>query len=171
MHGITHFERVEYYGKLLQTKHTDADVIRAFAYLHDCCRENDGSDPNHGPRAADFIENWRYTLLSHLDDTQFGKLQDAIRWHTGLKSTNDPTINACFDADRLDLGRVGIAPDPDKMASELGWFHAKYGFREEEKATYSLRLRRKVVQLQNWHNTIIDEHLGTKGNGGVEQTL
>lgn len=30
------------------------------------------------------------------------------------------TIDACFDADRLDLGRVGITPDPEKMATERG---------------------------------------------------
>lgn len=28
--------------------------------------------------------------------------------------------NACFDADRLDLGRVGITPNPDKMATVQG---------------------------------------------------
>ena len=28
--------------------------------------------------------------------------------------------DACFDADRLDLGRVGITPDPKKMATERG---------------------------------------------------
>ena len=27
---------------------------------------------------------------------------------------------ACFDADRLDLGRVGITPDQEKMATEKG---------------------------------------------------
>ena len=30
------------------------------------------------------------------------------------------TIDACFDADRLDLGRVGIDPDPERMATERG---------------------------------------------------
>ena len=30
------------------------------------------------------------------------------------------TIDACFDADRLDLGRVNITPDPEKMATEKG---------------------------------------------------
>ena len=30
------------------------------------------------------------------------------------------TMYACFDADRLDLGRVGITPDPKKMATAKG---------------------------------------------------
>ena len=34
--------------------------------------------------------------------------------------TGDPTIDACFDADRLDLGRVGIIPDPGRLATEKG---------------------------------------------------
>ena len=29
-------------------------------------------------------------------------------------------MNTCFDADRLDLPRVGITPDPDKMATKEG---------------------------------------------------
>ena len=33
---------------------------------------------------------------------------------------DDATVNACFDADRLDLGRVGIIPNPDKMATVQG---------------------------------------------------
>ena len=37
----------------------------------------------------------------------------------------NPTIDACFDADRLDLGRVGITPDPNRMATEKGKEMAK----------------------------------------------
>lgn len=29
-------------------------------------------------------------------------------------------MNFAFDADRLDLWRVGIKPDPDQMATEIG---------------------------------------------------
>ena len=35
-----------------------------------------------------------------------------------------PTVDVCFDADRLDLGRVGIAPNPKLMATEQGAFYA-----------------------------------------------
>ena len=34
--------------------------------------------------------------------------------------TGNPTIDACFDSDRLDLWRVGIIPDPDRLATEKG---------------------------------------------------
>jgi hypothetical protein len=32
----------------------------------------------------------------------------------------DVTIQTCWDADRLDLGRVGIRPDPARMGTEAG---------------------------------------------------
>lgn len=42
--------------------------------------------------------------------------------HTLRHKTEDATVNACFDADRLDLGRVGITPNPDKMAVCTGTY-------------------------------------------------
>ena len=120
LHGISHWERVERNGLQLATPECDVIVIRLFAYLHDSCRENDGYDEEHGPRAAKMIVGLRKTLLKGLSDQQFETLQKAIRLHTSTHCTGDPTIDACFDADRLDLGRVNITPDPEKMASAKG---------------------------------------------------
>ena len=105
---------------LLATPECDVTVIRLFAYLHDSCRENDGYDLEHGPRAAQMMESLRDNLLKDLSDEQFLLLQQACRLHTSTHSTGNPTIDACFDADRLDLGRVNIKPDPEKMATERG---------------------------------------------------
>ncbi len=120
LHGVAHWERVERNGLLLATPECDVTVIRLFAYLHDSCRENDGYDLEHGPRAALMMENLRDNLLKDLSDEQFSLLQQACRQHTSTRSTSNPTIDACFDADRLDLGRVGIQPDPEKMATARG---------------------------------------------------
>lgn len=161
-HGIQHCVNVEANAMLLGKKF-DVTVVRTFAYLHDILKK-DIADKEHGPRAADFIEEWRYTLLSYLDDTQFGKLQDAIRYHTSLNRTNDPTINACFDADRLDLTRYGVVLDPERMATQLGWFHAKYGITEKDfinhrKISYiPNRCARYLLEIQKWHNQLIDDH-------------
>ena len=38
--------------------------------------------------------------------------------------SGNPTIDVCFDADRLDLGRVGIVPNPKRMATEQGAYYA-----------------------------------------------
>ena len=40
-----------------------------------------------------------------------------------------PIIDACFDSDRLDLTRVGIIPDPDKMATKEGAEKARLGLK------------------------------------------
>lgn len=119
-HGVSHWERVERNGLLLATPDCDLTVIRLFAYLHDSCRENDGFDVQHGPRAAEMMNSLRQTLLKDLTDHQFELLQTACCLHTSTHRTGDPTIDACFDADRLDLGRVNITPDPAKMATEKG---------------------------------------------------
>lgn len=112
IHGHHHWERVAHFGKLIaqNTPGVDAQVVLHFAYFHDCQRGNDGSDPQHGPRAAEYIESIRD--LIPLDDAQFEKLQVALREHTRTIHHPDPTIGACFDADRLDLGRVGQTPQP-----------------------------------------------------------
>ena len=123
-HGLSHWERVERNGILLATPECDVTVIRLFAYLHDSCRENDGYDVEHGPRAAKMIEGLRKTLLKDLTDEQFKLLQEACRLHTSTHHTGDP-----FDADRLDLGRVGITPDPKKMATNKGKELARLGKR------------------------------------------
>ena len=102
------------------SKGCDATSIRLFAYLHDSCRENDGYDEEHGPHAAMMMEGLRKTLLKDLTDEQFKTLQEACRLHTSTHRTGNPTIDACFDADRLDLGRVGITPDQEKIATEKG---------------------------------------------------
>ena len=120
VHGLPHWKRVEQNGKLLATPECDLTVIRCFAYLHDSCRISNGHDYLHGPRAAQFIETLRGNYLKGLTDQQFALLKEAIEKHTSHSSTGNPTIDACFDADRLDLVRVGIWPDPSKMATEKG---------------------------------------------------
>ena len=119
-HGLSHWERVERNGLQLATPNCDLTVIRLFAYLHDSCRKTDSIDIKHGPRAAKMMEDLRDTLLEDLSDEQFLLLQKACCLHTMTHSTGNPTIDACFDADRLDLCRMGIIPNPQKMATEKG---------------------------------------------------
>ena len=119
-HGIEHWDRVYRNGQLLITPEVRPVVVGLFAYLHDSCRENDGYDWEHGPRAAVFIDTLRKTLLKDIGDEDVHLLKEACRLHTSAHRTGNPTIDACFDADRLDLGRVGVTPDPDRMATEKG---------------------------------------------------
>lgn len=120
LHGIEHWDRVYDNGRLLQTQEVNPVVLGLFAYLHDACRVNDCYDEKHGPRAAAMIDTLRDSLLKDVSDYDIHLLKEACRLHTVCHKTGDPTIDACFDADRLDLGRVGVTPDPEKMATEKG---------------------------------------------------
>ena len=123
-HGVLHWERVEQNGLLLATDEVNRTVVRLFAYLHDKWRVDNGEDLEHGKRAAENLPALRGTLLAWLTNEEFSLLCKACELHTVCHSTGNPTIDACFDADRLDLMRVGITPDPERMATERGAFYA-----------------------------------------------
>jgi hypothetical protein len=65
----------------------------------------------HGERAALFIESLRGSLL-HLKDEDFLLLYEAIRDHELGLTRGNVTVITCWDADRLDLGRVRTRPNP-----------------------------------------------------------
>ena len=123
-HGISHWERVERNGLLLATDEVNRTVVRLFAYLHDKWRVDNWEDLEHGKRAAENLPALRVTLLECLTDDEFELLRTACELHTVCHSTGNPTIDACFDADRLDLMRVDITPDPERMATERGKYYA-----------------------------------------------
>jgi hypothetical protein len=57
-----------------------------------------------------------------LDDPSFDLLMYACIWHTDKDFTDNITIGTCWDADRLDLGRVGIFPSPQFLSKEASIF-------------------------------------------------
>ncbi|WP_238389354.1 HD domain-containing protein [Urbifossiella limnaea] len=117
VHGVAHWARVRENGHRL-ARHTGADkeLVELFAFLHDCCRESDGTDPGHGARAADYAATLRGSLLV-LSDERFGLLFEAIRDHEKGLTRADVTVQTCWDADRLDLGRVGVKPLPKYLCT------------------------------------------------------
>ena len=120
IHGIDHWDRVARNGESLNVPGADMVVVLCFAYLHDVERDSDGYEVEHGPKAAELIDQIRDSLLGFLDDKQIGLLKDACTFHTTVPRTGNPTIDTCFDSDRLDLPRAGIMPDPNKMATKEG---------------------------------------------------
>ncbi len=120
IHGPSHWNRVEKNAlELAAETGADETVVRLFAILHDACRLNDDKDPGHGPRAADMLGTLVGILLT-LDPNRLALLEQAIRHHTDGKTSPDPTIGTCWDADRLDLGRVGKTPQARYMSTEAG---------------------------------------------------
>ncbi len=117
-HGIAHWARVLENGlRLAEETGASVDVVQLFAILHDCRRVNEGGDPKHGPRAAAFALKVRGTLFD-LPDHEFHLLHSACTGHSHERTHPDVTIQTCWDADRLDLGRVGITPRPDRLCTD-----------------------------------------------------
>ena len=121
LHGLEHWQQVERNGLLLATvTGADTTVVRLFALFHDSKRANDGFDREHGARGAEFAKECFDEQRLNITQEQFDKLYHACKFHTTEPRSGDATIDTCYDADRLDLGRVGITLDPKKMATAFG---------------------------------------------------
>jgi len=120
IHGPEHWRRVERNGLLLAAQTAaNPTIIRLFALFHDSRRLNDGHDPGHGARGAEYAAELRGTHYQ-LSDSDFQLLEYACIWHTDGDRHAGSTIATCWDADRLDLGRVGITPAPHRMCTDFG---------------------------------------------------
>ena len=120
IHGLPHWSRVWFHGRgLAMAEGVDPAILAWFAFLHDSQRQNDGRDPGHGSRAADFAAGLRRDgVLTELSAPDFERLCEAMRLHSDGHLEGDPAVRACWDADRLDLLRVGIRPDPRRLCTE-----------------------------------------------------
>ena len=135
-HGVAHWARVHENGlRLAEETGSDDAVVRLFAVLHDSRRVNEHNDPDHGPRAAEFARTLRGRAFD-LPDREFRLLHRACAGHTHERTHPDPTIQTCWDADRLDLGRVGVTPIPARLCTEvarrpetISWADARATFR------------------------------------------
>jgi uncharacterized protein len=126
-HGPAHWRRVEQNGLLLATRTgADVTVVKLFAIFHDSRRLNEGTDDGHGARGAAFAEELRGEFFE-IDDASFALLHEACTWHTDRIFSDNATIGTCWDADRLDLGRVGMIPNPELMSTEFGKEIARVG--------------------------------------------
>jgi len=120
IHGPDHWRRVEQNAlKIAVSNGAVVDVVRLFAVFHDSRRQNDGRDFEHGTRGAEYARSLRGTLFE-VSDADFELLRDACCRHTHGELSEDPTIGACWDADRLDLTRIGSTPDASYMSTALG---------------------------------------------------
>jgi uncharacterized protein len=118
IHGAPHWARVMENGlRLSASTGANAKVVEAFAFVHDSRRHNDGHDRHHGRRAAEFARALPASLLA-LDDSEMDLLAAACEGHSDGMMKADITVCTCWDADRLDLGRVGIVPDPARLCTE-----------------------------------------------------
>ena len=120
IHGISHWARVWENGmRLAEATGARKDIVGYFALFHDARRFNEGRDHDHGQRGADLAAHWCGELFD-LDDAAFDLLHYACGHHTDGLTEGDVSVQACWDADRLDLGRVGIRAAPHRLCTEAG---------------------------------------------------
>ena len=118
VHGVAHWGRVLENGRrLAEILDADPDVIELFAVFHDARRINDGWDHGHGRRGAELAGQLRGEYFT-IRDAQFALLAYACQEHTSGKRGADPTVQVCWDADRLDLLRVGTRPLPALLCTQ-----------------------------------------------------
>ena len=110
IHGVAHWDRVRENGlRLAELTGADPEVVELFAYLHDSKRHDDGFDPDHGQRAAEFVRTLNGSLIT-LSDGDLERLVYACVHHSRDITQAEITVQTCWDADRLDIGRIGIKP-------------------------------------------------------------
>jgi uncharacterized protein len=119
-HGEGHWRRVATIGlDLARDGGGDPLLIVLFAIFHDSMRFDEYHDPDHGKRGG-FLACCLNTELIGLTDTRLDLLYSACATHMDGDVSQDPTIGACWDADRLDLIRFGKEIYPDLMSATQG---------------------------------------------------
>jgi len=120
IHGDAHWRRVAENGLFVARREgADPHAVLLFAILHDSRRENDNHDPEHGPRAGALAEAIGHEPLG-IDAGTLATLVHAMRLHDRGQVSDNPLVGTCWDADRLDLPRVGITPKPVLMSTVSG---------------------------------------------------
>ena len=109
--------RVLYNGRLLAgMENANLRVVELFCLLHDTQRHNEYRDPSHGRRAARYARSLRSDWFD-ISDEEMDLLTEALKYHSDGDTEADITVQVCWDADRLDLGRMGIKPAPHRLCT------------------------------------------------------
>lgn len=118
-HGAAHWRLVAWTGaELLETTPAaDPLVVLLFALFHDSQRECEYTDPNHGVRGAALARELLPGYFPGFAVTRLHALTAACELHTASGPTKEPTHGTCWDADRLNLWRVGIEPSPSYLST------------------------------------------------------
>jgi len=117
VHGPSHWARVKHHGLIIgEQVGADLEVIKLFAFLHDSQRLSEYRDPEHGLRAAQYAKSLNGKFFD-LNTDQMDLLTTAMEGHSEGELHLNPTIQTCWDADRLDLGRVGIKPSEEFLSA------------------------------------------------------
>jgi uncharacterized protein len=146
LHGVTHWARVYENGlRLAPLTGADEQVLLLFALFHDSRRTNEGWDGGHGRRGAEYAANLRGDGFL-LAPGAFDLLFYACAFHTDGLIDADPTVQTCWDADRLDLPRAGIRPAADRLCTTAARDAATIAWAADR----SLRRAQPALLDQDW---------------------
>ena len=122
LHGDMHWRGVAQQGLLVSDLcglgREGRAVAALFGLFHDCRRENDGFDPEHGPRGAEAFLQWSMDI--DMPAAVRRAVRASIEDHDGGETTTRKLVGLGWDADRSLLGRVGIHPDADFFSCVRG---------------------------------------------------
>lgn len=113
IHGISHWRRVRRNAHWIaaEMRETpDLEVCDLFAFFHDSCRLTDDEDAGHCARAANLAFELHGSYFD-IGEDRLALLTEAITIHNEQIHHPELTVKVCLDADRLDLGRIGVTPN------------------------------------------------------------
>lgn len=119
-HGPDHWRRVAAHSVAVSRSLGVQPLLGVvFAWTHDSQRQDEGKDPGHGPRAAEFVleRSGPGDILGFLSPHEIDTLAHACREHSNGLVDGPSMVQACWDADRLDMWRVNSEPDPDYLCT------------------------------------------------------
>ena len=117
LHGMSHLRRVaSTAGRIASLISEDVEAAVVTGFLHDCARTDDGGGTSHAHDSACVAKNILPTCYPHLD---VDRLCAGIAGHADGVVTDDLLIGSVWDADRLDLVRLGIEVDLGLLSTSV----------------------------------------------------
>jgi uncharacterized protein len=113
-------------------------VVELFAFFHDARRVNEHRDDGHGQRGAQLAKQLRGRYFEATDQ-EMDLLTLACEGHSDGLLNAEVTVQTCWDSDRLDLGRVGIEPNPHYLCTEA--------------ARHPVNLNKAITRAEQWQRT------------------
>lgn len=121
VHGDSHWRAVAAVGLQLNSlvPRTSKPLLLAFGLLHDCRRQDENWDPQHGARAAD-VAQASLPLRDLLTGDEIDTLAHACLLHEkGKVDREDHNVGLCWDSDRYNLLRLDIEPDRRLLSAPI----------------------------------------------------
>jgi len=117
-HGLAHILRASTFAKIMAITMCPQYIneIIIGIMLHDIDRKNDSFDLSHPKRSADKAKQ---LIKKYWPGLAMNKIIYAIENHHKGQVSNDPIIGIIWDADRLDLVRLGIDIDKRLLSTKI----------------------------------------------------